>query len=130
MEKSKSKNKVKNTYTKDMIIKSIAEKCGKKLCNIRKDKDSDRLRSGEELGIVRAIYGMLEENICNILSSANLDTDVTIRLFEGISIDSTFIPEKTKINNLTGKVITSTSKIKPKANITRNYRDKLTSNNN
>lgn len=107
----KTQNKTKHTYTKDMLIKSISEIC-------RKDKNT-----------VRTIYNTLEDNITKILSSADSDTDVTIRLFEGITIDSTFIPEKTKVNNLTGKVITSTSKIKPKANITRNYRDKLTNYN-
>lgn len=107
----KTQDKIKNTYTKDMLIRSIAEDC-------RKDINS-----------VRTIYNMLEKTIAKLLSSANPNTDITIRLFEGITIDSTFIPEKTKVNNLTGKVITSTSKIKPKANITRNYRDKLTANN-
>ena len=103
--------KVKNTYTKDILIKNIAEKCNK------------------DVNTVRTVYNTLENTIAKLLSSANENTDVTIRLFEGISIDSTFVPEKTKINNLTGKVITSTSKIKPKANITRYYRDKITANN-
>lgn len=128
MGKLNGQDKMKNTYTKEMLIKSIAEKCGKKLSNIRIDKE-DKLRSGEEISIVRAIYNILEESIADILSSANSNTDVSIRLFEGITIDSKFIPEKTKVNNLTGKVITSASKIKPKANITRNYRNKLTLNN-
>ena len=104
-------DKIKKTYTKDMLIRSIAEKCNK------------------DINTVRTIYHTLEETITKLLSSANENTDITIRLFEGISIDSTFIPEKTKLNNLTGKVITSKSKIKPKANITRNYRDKLTADN-
>lgn len=109
--KTKVQDKVKNTYTKDMLIRNIAEKCNK------------------DINAVRTFYHTLEETIAKLLSSANPNTDITIRLFEGITIDSTFIPEKTKVNNLTGKVITSKSKIKPKANITRNYRDKLTANN-
>ena len=128
MSKLNIQDKVKNTYTKEMLVKSIAEKCGKKLSNIRIDKEPDKLRSGEEISIVRAIYNILEESVAEILSSANSNTDVSIRLFEGITIDSTFIPEKTKLNNLTGKVIISASKIKPKANITRSYRNKLTAN--
>lgn len=103
--------KTKTIYTKDMLIRKIAKMC-------RRNSTT-----------VRSIYNALEEMIEKILSSATPDTDITIRLFEGITIDSMYVPEKTKINNLTGKVITSTSKIKPKANITRNYRDKLTSNN-
>ena len=108
---TKVQDKVKKTYTKDMLIRDIALKCNK------------------DINTVRTFYHTLEENITKLLSSANENTDITIRLFEGISIDSTFIPEKMKLNNLTGKVITSKSKIKPKANITRNYRNKLTDDN-
>lgn len=103
--------KTKITYTKDMLIKKIAEEYG------------------IGVKIVRSIYNQLEEDIFEILSSANLNTDVSIRLFEGISIDSSFLPEKTKVNNLTGETIVASSKIKPKANITRNYCEKLTGYN-
>ena len=99
--------KTKVTYTKDMLIKNIAE------------------ASGKNVSIVRAVYNGLEDLIAEYLSSASHNTDVTIRLFEGITIDSTFIPEKIKVNNLTGQVITTTKKIRPKANITRNYCEKL-----
>lgn len=105
----KNNEKTKTTYTKDMLVKKIA---------------------GEtQLGLrtVKEVYSALEENIFEILSSTNQDTDVSIRLFEGIVIDGTFIPEKTKVNNLTGETILTSSKIKPKANITRNYCEKLTS---
>ena len=107
----KSQEKVKQTYTKNMLVKNISDMCHK------------------DMNTVRTIYNALEENVATLLSSADAKTDVSIRLFEGITIDSTFIPEKVKVNNLTGKVITSASKIKPKANITRTYRDKLTSHN-
>ena len=107
----KTQDKVKHTYTKDMLIRSISDVCHK------------------DMGTVRSIYNALEDNVAKLLSSATSDTDVSVRLFEGITLDSTFVPEKTKVNNLTGKVITSTSKIKPKANITRSYRNKLTANN-
>ena len=103
--------KTKITYTKDMLIKKIAEEYG------------------IGVKIVRSIYNQLEEDVFEILSSANLNTDVSIRLFEGISIDSSFLPEKTKISNLTGETIIASSKIKPKANITRNYCEKLTNFN-
>ena len=107
----KTQDKVKHTYTKDMLIRSIADACHK------------------DMGTVRNFYNVLEENVAKLLSSATPDTDVSIRLFEGITIDSTFVPEKTKVNNLTGNVITSASKIKPKANITRSYCNKLTTYN-
>ena len=106
-----TQDKVKHTYTKDMLIRNIADACHK------------------DMSTVRIIYNALEENVANLLSSASSEADVSIRLFEGITLDSTFVPEKTKVNNLTGKVITSASKIKPKANITRNYRNKLTAHN-
>ena len=107
----KSQEKVRHTYTKDMLVRNIADMCD------------------ENMSTVRNIYNLLEQNVAKLLSSANADTDISIRLFEGITIDSTFIPEKTKINNLTGQVITATSKIKPKANITRSYCEKLTNHN-
>ena len=109
--KPKTQEKVKNTYTKDMLIRKISDVCGR------------------DLNTIRTIYNTLEDTVASLLSSAQPDTDVSIRLFEGITIDSTYVPEKTKVNNLTGKVITSASKIKPKANITRTYRNKLTENN-
>lgn len=102
------KNKI--TYTKEMIVKNISRKCGK-------DTKS-----------VKDIYNALEHEIEQLLSSANPDTDVTLRLFEGISISSTFVPEQTMMNNLTGKMITSSSKIRPKVNITRRYCEKITDN--
>lgn len=107
----KSQDKIKYTYTKDMLIRSIADACHK------------------DMGTVRHIYNALEENVAKLLSSATPDTDISIRLFEGITIDSTFVLEKTKLNNLTGEVITATSKIKPKANITRSYKNKLMARN-
>lgn len=98
----------KTTYTKDMLIKRLSEECNK------------------DIKTVRLIYNALEGDITSILSSANSNMDVSIRLFEGITINSSYIPQKTKVNNLTGKTMTTTSKIKPKARITRSYCDKIT----
>lgn len=75
---------------------------------------------------IRKVFDALEEQLVELLSSADADKDVVIRLFEGISIDSTFLDEKEKCNNLTGEVILTKKKIKPKANITRKYGEKLT----
>lgn len=109
--KTKIQEKYKNTYTKEMIIRKIYE------------------TSGKDIGTIRIIYNTLEEIVANLLSSAKDDTDISIRLFEGITFDSTYVPEKIKLNNLTGKVITASSKIKPKVNVTRTYRNKLTEHN-
>lgn len=101
--------KIKMTYTKEMIIKKIADVC-------KKDTDT-----------VRAIYNALEDNVAKLLSTATPQIDVSIRLFKGVSIDGVYVPEKRKLNNLTGSVITAESKIRPKANITRSYCEKITS---
>lgn len=74
---------------------------------------------------VREIYNALENIIFDTLHSVNEEQDVCIRLFEGISLDGKYISEKTKRNNLTGKLSVVESKIKPKFNITRNYCEKL-----
>ena len=58
----------------------------------------------------------------------NDERDVCIKLFEGISLDGKYVPEKTKRNNLTGETNFVESKIKPKFNITRSYCDKLNNN--
>lgn len=99
--------KNKTVYTKADIIKMVAR--------------HSRVRKS----LVRKIYETLEHEIMRLLAEANENEDVTLRLFEGISIDSEFLPAKEKVNNLTGETITTHEKIKAKANITRYYCDKL-----
>lgn len=74
---------------------------------------------------VKDIYNALETLVFDILSSVDADRDMSIKLFEGVSLDGVYIPEKTKQNNLTGKTSLVKSKIKPKCNITRSYVEKL-----
>ena len=93
--------------TKESLIRDIAKQTNK------------------NIGDVREIYNTLETTIFDILSSVNQDRDVCIRLFEGISLDGTYMAEKTKKNNLTGEMSLVESKIKPKFNITRSYIEKL-----
>lgn len=93
--------------TKESLIKEIAKQTNKNICDIRN------------------IYNTLEKNIFDILSSVDMNNDVCIKLFEGISLDGKYISEKTKKNNLTGKESFVESKIKPKFNITRSYCEKL-----
>ena len=95
--------------TKENLIRNIAEQTNKTMINVRE------------------IYDALEKVIFDTLSSVNANNDVTIRLFEGISLDGIYVPEKTKVNNLTGKESLVESKIKPKFNITRSYIEKLNS---
>ena len=93
--------------TKENLIKNIAKKANK---TILETKD---------------IYNALEDIIFDILSSTNEEQNVCIKLFEGINLDGTFVPEKSKRNNLTGEIKLVSSKIKPKFNITRSYCEKL-----
>ena len=93
--------------TKENLIKDIANQTNKKVSD------------------VRDVYNALEKNLFDILSSVKDNGDISIRLFEGISLEGTYIPEKTKQNNLTGKTNLVDSKIKPKFTITRSYCEKL-----
>ena len=112
-------------------MKNQANVNGKKQIVCTKEKMIRRIAKefNGDIDTVKAVYNLLERNIAEVLSSADKKTDVSIRLFEGISIDSTFIPEKEKINNLTGELLVTKKKIKPKANITRYYCDKITNYN-
>lgn len=93
--------------TKENIIKDIAKQTDKSISD------------------VKDIYNTLEKVIFDAVSSVNENQDISIRLFKGISLDGTYMPEKTKKNNLTGKESFVESKIKPKFNITRSYCEKL-----
>ncbi|MBO5828914.1 MAG: HU family DNA-binding protein [Paludibacteraceae bacterium] len=94
-------------FTKECLIKDIAKS------------------TNNNVSDVRNIYNALEKDIFDILSSVDKDRDVCIKLFEGISLDGVYVPEKTKKNNLTGEMSFVESKIKPKFNITRSYIEKL-----
>lgn len=99
------KEKIK--ITKGKIIKDIARKTNKTAYDIK------------------SFYNALENIIFDALCSADENQDVCVRLFEGISLDGRYIPEKKKKNNLTGQVSLVDGKIKPKFNITRSYCEKL-----
>ena len=97
----------KTVYTKAQIIKMIAR--------------SVKIRSS----LVKKVYEGLENEIARLLATADENEDVSLRLFEGITIDSEFLPQREKHNNLTGEDITTLERIRAKAKITRNYCDKL-----
>ena len=100
----------KRKLTKNTIIKTIA--------------DNEHM----SISSVRSIYNKLEQIVVNALKSVNeLDDSISIKLFEGITVDANYIPEKQKQNNLSGEIITVASHIKPKANITRSFCEKLNS---
>lgn len=93
--------------TKEILIRDIAKQTNKTISD------------------TKVFYNSLENIVFDILSSVNEEQDVCVRLFEGISLDGKYMPEKTKRNNLTGKESFVESKIKPKCNITRSYCEKL-----
>lgn len=93
--------------TKENLIKKIAKETNKSI------KDT------------KVFYNALEDVVFNILSSVNNEKDVSIRIFEGITLNGKYISEKIKKNNLTGKISFVASKIKPKFTITRYYVDRL-----
>ena len=100
--------------------------------NIKITKDKiikDKEKNGKTYDIdnIRMIYNDLENNIKKYLSLTTSEKNVKIKLFEGITIQGEYIPEQTKINNLTGKEVTTPNRIKPKVNITRTYCEKLNS---
>ena len=84
-------------------------------------------QTNKNIADVRDIYNTLEKTIFDILSSVDVNGNISIKLFEGISLDGIYVSEKTKKNNLTGKESFVESKIKPKFNITRSYIEKLNS---
>lgn len=101
------KEKIK--ITKENLIRNIAKETNKNINEIRD------------------FYNSLESLIFDFISSVDVHGDISIKLFEGISLNGIYIPEKTKQNNLTGEIRFVESKIKPKFNITRSYIEKLNS---
>ena len=81
--------------------------------------------SSVNVSVVKIVMKALEDVIMETLKGANFDKDVSIKLFDGFYIDSTYIPDKRKKNNLTGKLIDVSSKIKIKTRITRGYSGKI-----
>ncbi len=134
----------KNKYviTKDGLINVILNKCEEDFISTKDllsliDKASDEngiiskkkliksIRNSHTRSVIKDIYNLIEITIFNYLCSVNRKQDISIRLFEGISLDGTYVSEKTKKNNLTGEISFVESKIKPKFNITRSYCEKL-----
>lgn len=130
------------SITKENLISIISEKCKDDFIStedlfkiIEKSTDEDGIISKKKLiksvrnshtkTVIRDVYNVLEDSIFESLSNVNKKQDVCIKLFEGISLDGVYVPEKIKKNNLTGETNLVHSKIKPKFNITRSYCEKL-----
>lgn len=120
---------ISNRCTDDFIsteelIKMI-DKASNERGIISRKKLIKSIKNSHTKNVVKEIYNTLEDVIFDTLSSVDKKQDVCIKLFEGISLDGKYEPEKTKKNNLTHEISFVGSKIKPKFNITRSYCEKL-----
>ena len=132
----------KSVITKENLISIILDRCNDDFISTEDlikliDKSTDEngiiskkkliksIRNSHTKTVIKEVYNMFENVIFDSLSSVDKKQDVCIRLFEGISLDGKYIPEKTKKNNLTKEINLIGSKIKPKFNITRSYCEKL-----
>lgn len=118
-------DKCQDDFISSNDLLKLIEKASDDYGNISKKKLIKSIRNSHTKSVVKDIYNILEESLFESLYDVNKKHDVCIKLFEGISLDGKYIPEKTKKNNLTGKENLVESKIKPKFNITRSYCEKL-----
>ena len=135
-------NQKKIIITKEQLINIILDKCKDDFVStedliklIDKATDEDGIISKKKLiksirnshtkAVIKNVYNILEDSLFESLFNVDRKHNVCIKLFEGVSLDGVFIPEKTKKNNLTGQINLVRSKIKPKFNITRYYCEKL-----
>lgn len=75
--------------------------------------------------ITDLIYKTTESIIINKLKTTNSLKSYSLRILDGITLKSEYVPAKQKINNLTGEKIYCDKKIKCKAQISRRFADKL-----
>lgn len=109
--------------TKDLL--ALIDKVSDENGTISKKKLIKSIKNSHTKSVIKDIYNLIENIIFNYLCTVSKKQDISIRLFEGISLDGTYVSEKTKKNNLTGEIGFVESKIKPKFNITRSYCEKL-----
>lgn len=79
------------------------------------------LASKLSFSINNIIHTITDEKIRELLSKANQEQDVSIKLFKGISLDSKYIPEREKRNNFTGEIMIYPPYIKPKVTFSKDY---------
>ena len=128
--------------TKENLINMISKECSDDFISmedlfklIDRISDEDGLISKKKLvksireshtkAVVKNVYNTLEHLLFKSLSDVNKKHDITIKMFEGISLNGKFIPEQMKENHFTKQINLVESHIKPKFNITRSYREKL-----
>lgn len=104
------KSKKSKTHNKESLIKKIAD------------------QTGQSIEVVRQIYNTLDTVVFNTLSSVTEEEDVKVKLFNGVTMTSTFVPSKNQMNNLTGQMIQTACKIRPKVTLSRDYKERLNRN--
>lgn len=75
----------------------------------------------------RTIYDAFEQTVFSYLSAAAPSCDITVKLFDGISVECRYVPETETTHPKTGKRITVPGKIWARPKITRYYNRKLNS---
>lgn len=71
----------------------------------------------------KSVFNNIEKSVMEHLQEANENTDVAVRILDGVAIYSQFQPEKT--HNFLGNDIVVSERLKPKAIISRSYVRKL-----
>lgn len=135
-------NQKRTIITKENLINMISNECNDDFISMEDlfkliDRISDEdgfipkkklvksIRESHTKSVVKNVYNTLEHLLFKTLSEVGKKHEVSIKMFEGISLNGKFIPEQIKENNLTKQVNLVESHIKPKFNITRSYREKL-----
>lgn len=101
------KNSVTKIVTRDEVIRFLAKDLG------------------ENIQPMRTRYRLWEDKIREILSEAEDGKDVSIRLFDGIKLESKFVPVRERLDTLTGQRKMYDSKVKAKASLSKRYLEKV-----
>lgn len=98
--------------------------------NITKLSKDDLIRavsaaSDTPLYVVTNVLNGLESVITEKLKEVNEDTDISIRLTEGLYVDGIYRPRRIRVNNLTGRSTEIPEKIKVRPRVTKVYEKKV-----
>ena len=74
---------------------------------------------------VSVVLNCLEKNVSDILFSASQGTDVQVKLFDGLIMESKHSESKTKKDNFTGETITVPERLNVSGRITRLFEKKF-----
>lgn len=79
----------------------------------------------DKISFFSNVLDTLAEVVYDYLRNVSETESIMIPLFEGMNITGSFIPEKNKVNNLTGETIITSKKVQPTVKFTRTCIDKL-----